>query len=86
MTVTSCTQIMLATMREILSRSLTLRGFINFEFSAHYPDFLREVGEAVASGRIRYREDIVDGLENASRAFMGMLKGANFGKWLVRVS
>ncbi|OZI19694.1 NADP-dependent oxidoreductase [Bordetella genomosp. 9] len=75
-----------ATMREILSRSLTLRGFINFEFAEHFPDFLREVGEAVASGRVRYREDIVDGLENAPRAFMGMLKGANFGKLLVRVS
>ncbi|WP_427183688.1 NADP-dependent oxidoreductase [Bordetella bronchialis] len=75
-----------ATMREVLSRSLTLRGFINTEFAAHYPDFLREVGEAVASGRIRYREDIVDGLENAPGAFMGMLKGANFGKLLVRVS
>jgi NADPH-dependent curcumin reductase CurA len=75
-----------ATMREVLSRSLTLRGFINFEFSEHFPDFLREVGEAVASGRIRYREDIVDGLEHAPQAFMGMLKGANFGKLLVRVS
>ncbi|CAM3752454.1 NADPH:quinone reductase [Bordetella sputigena] len=75
-----------ATMREVLSRSLTLRGFINTEFAEHYPDFLREVGQAVASGRIRYREDIVDGLENAPRAFMGMLKGANFGKLLVRVS
>jgi len=75
-----------ATMREILSRSLTLRGFINTEFAAHYPDFLREVGGAVAGGRIRYREDIVDGLQNAPRAFMDMLKGGNFGKLLVRVS
>jgi NADPH-dependent curcumin reductase CurA len=75
-----------ATMREVLSRSLTLRGFINSEFAAHYPEFLREVGEGVAGGRIRYREDIVDGLENAPLTFMGMLKGANFGKTLVRVS
>jgi NADPH-dependent curcumin reductase CurA len=75
-----------ATMREVLSRSLTLRGFINTEFASHYPDFLREVGQAVASGRIRYREDIVEGLEHAPKAFMGMLKGANFGKLLVRVS
>jgi NADPH-dependent curcumin reductase CurA len=74
-----------ATMREILSRSLTLRGFINTEFAAYYPDFLGEVGAAVASGRVRYREDIVDGLETAPRAFIGMLKGANFGKLIVRV-
>jgi NADPH-dependent curcumin reductase CurA len=79
-------KLLAATMREVLSRSLTLRGYINTEFAAHYPDFLSQVGEAVASGRVRYREDIVDGLENAPRAFMGMLKGANFGKLLVRVS
>jgi NADPH-dependent curcumin reductase len=75
-----------ATMREILTRSLTLRGFINSEFIAHYPEFLREIGPAVAAGRIRYREDIVDGLENAPAAFIGMLSGRNFGKLLVRIA
>jgi len=75
-----------ATMREILSKSLTLRGFINYEFAAeHYPAFLREVGAGIADGRIRYREDFVDGLENAPEAFIGMLEGRNFGKLIVRV-
>jgi NADPH-dependent curcumin reductase CurA len=75
-----------ATMREILSKSLTLRGFINNEFAAeHYPAFLREVGAGIADGRIRYREDIVDGLEKAPEAFIGMLEGRNFGKLIVRV-
>jgi NADPH-dependent curcumin reductase CurA len=75
-----------ATMREVLSKSLTLRGYINYEFAAeHYPTFLRTVGAAVANGRIRYREDITDGLENAPAAFIGMLEGRNFGKALVRV-
>ena len=75
-----------ATMREILSRSLTLRGFLYYEFVAqHYDEFLREVGAGVASGRIRYREDIVDGLEKAPEAFIGMLDGRNFGKVIVRV-
>ena len=46
--------------------------------------FLREVGAGVATGRIRYREDIVDGLENAPGAFIGMLEGRNFGK-LIRM-
>ena len=74
------------TMREVLSRSLTLRGFINGEFAEeHYPEFLRVVGAAVANRRIRYREDFVDGLENAPEAFMGMLEGRNFGKMIVRV-
>lgn len=75
-----------ATMREILSKSLTLRGFINYEFAAeHYATFLRVVSAGIADGRIRYREDIIDGLENAPTAFIGMLEGRNFGKALVRV-
>ena len=76
-----------ATMREVLSKSLTLRGYINYEFAAeHYPAFLRTVGAAVADGRIRYREDITEGFENAPAAFIGMLQGRNFGKVLVRVA
>jgi NADPH-dependent curcumin reductase len=75
-----------ATMREILSKSLTLRGFINTEFAEqHYAAFLREVGAGIADGRIRYREDIVDGLEKAPTAFIGMLDGQNFGKLIVRI-
>ena len=76
-----------ATMRQILSKRLTIRGFIYYNFAAeHYADFLREVGAGVAAGRIRYREDIVDGLENAPGAFIGMLEGRNFGKLIVRVA
>jgi NADPH-dependent curcumin reductase CurA len=76
-----------ATMREILSKSLTLRGFINYEFAEeHYPAFLRTVSAGIADGRVRYREDITDGLENAPAAFIGMLEGRNFGKALVRVA
>jgi NADPH-dependent curcumin reductase CurA len=75
-----------ATMREILSKGLTLRGFINYDFAAeHYADFLREVGAGIADGSIRYREDIVEGLEKAPEAFIGMLDGRNFGKVIVRV-
>jgi NADPH-dependent curcumin reductase CurA len=75
------------TMRAVLSKSLTIRGFINYEFAAeHYAAFLREVGAGIADGRIRYREDIVDGLDNAPEAFIGMLEGRNFGKLIVRVA
>jgi NADPH-dependent curcumin reductase len=75
-----------ATMRAILSNSVTVRGFLNYEFAAeHYPAFLREVGAGIAEGRIRYREDFVDGLENAPEALIGMLEGRNFGKLIVRV-
>jgi NADPH-dependent curcumin reductase len=76
-----------ATMREVLSKSLTLRGFINYEFAAeHYSGFLRTVSDAIANGRVRYREDVTDGLESAPAAFIGMLEGRNFGKTLVRVA
>jgi len=75
-----------ATMRAVLSKSLTMRGFINYDFAPeHYAPFLREVGSGIADGRIRYREDFVDGLEKAPEAFIGMLEGRNFGKLIVRV-
>jgi NADPH-dependent curcumin reductase len=76
-----------ATMREVLTKSLTLRGFINYEFAAeHFAPFLQTVAEGIRSGAVRYREDITDGLENAPATFLGMLEGRNFGKTLIRVS
>ena len=76
-----------ATMREILSRRLLLRGFINSDFAAeHYGNFKRTVAEGLASGAIRYREDISEGLESAPQAFLRMLRGENFGKTLVRIA
>jgi NADPH-dependent curcumin reductase CurA len=74
-------------MREVLSRSLTIRGFINYEFAAeHFAAFLQTVSTAIADGRVRYREDVTDGFENAPATFAGMLEGRNFGKTLVRVA
>jgi NADPH-dependent curcumin reductase CurA len=76
-----------ATLREILSKSLTVRGFINYDLAGqYYAEFLREVRAGIADGRIRHREDITDGLENAPQAFIGMLDGLNFGKAIVRVA
>src|SRR5262249_26178456 len=75
-----------ATMREVLSKSLTLRGYINYEFAAeHFAAFLRTVGAAVADGRIRYREDITDGFENAPAALVGVVEGRTSAKALVGV-
>jgi NADPH-dependent curcumin reductase CurA len=75
-----------ATMRQVLFKSLTIQGFIVYDFLDSYPEFLTQVGNAVQSGKIKYREDIVEGIENAPRAFMGMLEGRNFGKLIVKVS
>ncbi|QEH35553.1 NADPH-dependent curcumin reductase [Aquisphaera giovannonii] len=74
------------TMAAVLRKRLTLRGYIIFDFAGLFPDFLRDVTPAVRDGSIKYREDVVDGLENAPEAFMGMLKGRNFGKLLVKVA
>lgn len=72
---------------QVLSKSLTIRGFIQSEFVPEmYDAFLADATGWVRDGSLRYREDIVDGLENAPEAFIGMLQGKNFGKLLVRVS
>ena len=74
-----------ALMRGILTRSLTIRGFINYDLNYCFADFIKEVGPAVKRGDIHHLEDTVDGLENAATTFIGMLKGRNFGKVLVKV-
>ena len=73
-------------MFSVLRKRLLLRGFIVSDFAARQGDFLRDVGEWVRSGRLKYREDVVEGLENAPAAFLGLLQGKNFGKMLVRVA
>jgi NADPH-dependent curcumin reductase CurA len=70
----------------ILKKSLTLRGFIVSDYMASLEaEFLDRATPWVLEGRLRCREDVVDGLENAPGAFIGMLDGQNFGKLLVRV-
>ena len=73
-------------MRAILTKRLTFRGFIVSDFAARYGDFMRDVSAWVGEGRIKHREDVVEGLENAPRALIGLLRGENFGKLLVRVA
>jgi NADPH-dependent curcumin reductase CurA len=70
----------------VLTRRITMRGFIVRDFADRQADFLSEVGGWVREGRIRWREDVVDGLENAPAALIGLLEGRNFGKLVVRVS
>jgi NADPH-dependent curcumin reductase CurA len=72
-------------MRAILTKRLTLRGFIVSDFFGRYGDFIRDMSAWVGEGRIKYREDVVEGLENAPRSLIGLLRGENFGKALVRV-
>ena len=73
-------------MRAVLTKRLTLRGFIVWDFAKQQAEFEAQVGGWIHDGRIKYREDFVDGLEKAPRAFQGLLRGENFGKLVVRVS
>jgi NADPH-dependent curcumin reductase CurA len=71
----------------VLRQSLTVRGFIQGEFTkSHGRDFVRDMSGWVADGSVRYREDVVQGLENAPEAFRGLLAGRNFGKLVIQVS
>jgi hypothetical protein len=72
-------------MRNILTKRLTFRGFIVSDFAARHADFLRDMSQWVREGKVKYKEFVTEGLDSAPAAFMGLLKGANFGKQLVRV-
>jgi NADPH-dependent curcumin reductase CurA len=68
-----------------IPRRLTMTGFIVSDHFDRFPDFLKDVGGWLREGRIKNRETIVDGIENAPAAFIGLLGGENLGKMLVRV-
>ena len=76
-----------ALMGRILTKSLTVRGFIQSEFvKDQFVHFLADMSGWIADGRVKHREDVVEGLENAPAAFIGLLKGQNFGKLLIKVA
>lgn len=74
-------------MGQILRKRMTMRGFIVFDDFGHlYPEFAKQVGTWVAEGKIRYQEEMIDGLEQAPGAFIGLLRGEAFGKRVIRLS
>lgn len=75
-----------ALMGQVLTKSLTLRGFIQTEFADQMPQFRDEMSAWIADGQVKYVEDITDGLDNAVQAFIGMLRGDNFGKVVIKVA
>ncbi len=72
-------------MGSFVGKRVTARGFIVWDYIPQWPPITARMAEWVRSGRIRYKDDIVDGLENAPQAFIRMLRGENFGKTQVRV-
>ncbi len=73
-------------MRMVLTQRVTIQGFIVSDFSNKQGAFLRDMSKWIADGKIKYKEDIVEGLDNAVGAFQGLLEGNNFGKLLIQVS
>ncbi|MDR5771448.1 NADP-dependent oxidoreductase [Caballeronia sp. LP006] len=71
--------------RILLTQRLKLQGFIVSEHMELWPQALKELGERVATKKLIYRETIAQGLENAPEAFLGLLRGKNFGKQLVKL-
>jgi len=69
-----------------IGKRLTLRGYIVSDHNRQMPEFLTEMGGWLREGKVRYDETVVDGLENAPAAFMGMLAGENTGKMIVRLA
>jgi hypothetical protein len=73
--------------RHMLVKRIKMQGFIIFDdYGPRYGEFQSQMNTWLKEGRIKFREDIVDGLENAPEAFIGLLEGRNFGKLVVRVA
>jgi hypothetical protein len=73
-------------MGTLLKQRIKMQGFIiSDHYATRYGDFVQQMSTWLKDGAIRYREDIVAGLERAPQAFIGMLQGHNFGKVVVRV-
>lgn len=75
----------LQNVRQLLTMRLTLRGFIVSEHMDLWPQGLTELGTLVATGKLKFRESVAQGLPAAPEAFIGLLKGRNFGKQLVKL-
>jgi NADPH-dependent curcumin reductase CurA len=69
----------------VVTKRLRIQGYIISDHYAGFPEFLAQAREWVREGRLRYRETVIDGIENAPRAFLGLLRGENIGKMLVKV-
>jgi NADPH-dependent curcumin reductase CurA len=69
-----------------LGKRLTIKGFVISDWFAKMPDFQRDAIPWLREGKLKYREEFVDGLANAPRAFLAMLKAESFGKVIVRMS
>ncbi|MGI2168888.1 NADP-dependent oxidoreductase [Shewanella sp. MF05960] len=74
-------------MGTLLVKRIKMQGFIIFDDYGHrYPEFAQDMGQWLNDGKIQYREQVVDGLDKMPSAFIGLLKGENFGKLVIKVN
>jgi NADPH-dependent curcumin reductase CurA len=69
----------------VISKKLTMKGFIVMDHLDKYGQFMADMGKWIEAGKIKWKETVVDGLENAPEAFIGLFKGHNFGKMIVKI-
>ena len=72
-------------MGKVLVKRLLIKGFIQFDYIHRQGDFLKDMPVWIREGKVKYQEDVVEGLENVVRAFQGLLQGKNRGKLLIQV-
>ena len=72
-------------MGKVLVKRLLIKGFIQFDYIHRQGDFLKDMPAWIRDGKVKYQEDVVEGLENAVSAFQGLLQGKNRGKLLIQV-
>ena len=70
----------------LLINQASMQGFLVFQFKSQYQDGLIRLSDWVRKGSLKYKEDIIDGIENVPKAFIGMMNGNNFGKLLIRLN
>ena len=73
-------------LRSVLTNRVTIQGMIVFDWHDRWPAGVAQLGKLVKAGKLTYKEDVTEGLENAPATFIGMLEGKNFGKTLVKIA
>ena len=73
-------------MRAVLVNRIRMQGMIVFDWINRYPEGIKALSGLVASGKIKYRESVVQGIENAPQGLVDLLQGKNFGKQLVKIA
>jgi NADPH-dependent curcumin reductase CurA len=71
--------------RAVLVNRIRIRGMIVFDWKDRYGEALKALAGALAEGKLKYRESVLEGLENAPKGLIALLKGQNFGKQLVKL-